>query len=96
MGEFVITVETGEPAMPGLGHDLEAEGQFLQNHRNLSLDARDDGSVVATVHLQADDASEAEEEARRLVEEAMRASRRTVLPENISSTVTSRGRDLAG
>ncbi len=74
--------------MPGFGSDPAAEDQFLRNHGNVSLHVREDGSVLAMVHVQADDATQAEEEARRLVEDAMRDSRRTVLPENFSSTVT--------
>jgi hypothetical protein len=88
MSEFVVRVETGEPAMPGLGHDLEAEREFLMHHGNVSLDIRDDGSALAMVQVQAVDADQAEEEARDLVEEAMRVSGRSVLPENFSITVT--------
>jgi hypothetical protein len=88
MNEFVVTVDTGAPAMPGLGPDPDEEDRFLRNHPNISLDGRDDGSVVATVRLQAEDASQAEDEGRQLVEDVMQATGRAVLPENFSSTVT--------
>lgn len=78
--------------MPGVDPDVEAEQRFLRDHPNLSIDPQGDGSVEATVRVAANSQGEAYDEARRLVEEAMKAAGRTVLPEEISSdTAASEG-----
>jgi hypothetical protein len=71
--------------MPGVDPDIEAEQRFLKDHPNVFIDPQGDGSVTAEVHVDANSQGEAEDEARRLVEEAMKAAGRTVLPEEISS-----------
>jgi hypothetical protein len=73
--------------MPGVDPDVEAEKQFLRDRPNLSIDPQGDGSVKATVHVRADSQAEAEDEARRFVDEAMKAAGRTVLPEETSSEI---------
>ena len=92
MDDYVVTVWTGVPSMPGVDPDVEAEQRFLRDHPNLSIDPQGDGSVEATVRVAANSQGEAYDEARRLVEEAMKAAGRTVLPEEISSdTAASEG-----
>ena len=92
----MVTVWTGVPSMPGVDPDVEAEQRFLKDHPNVFIDPQGDGSVTAKVHVDANSQAEAEDEARHLVEEAMKAAGRTVLPEEISSdTAASEGIPIA-